>query len=66
LGIADSLELALLQGAQQLDLQMGRVAPVNAPRTCPKSSLSSKLSLNAPQLTRTNGRLRRWLNSWIA
>ena len=41
------------------------IAPVNAPRTWPKSSLSSRLSLSAPQLTRTNGRLRRWLSSWI-
>ena len=28
-------------------------APVNAPLTWPNSSLSSKLSLRAPQLTRT-------------
>ena len=34
------------------------MAPVNAPRTWPKSSLSSRLSVRAPQLTRTNGRLR--------
>ena len=41
-------------------------APVNAPRTWPNSSLSSRLSLSAPQLTRTNGPLARWLSRWIA
>jgi hypothetical protein len=31
------------------------VAPVNAPRTCPNSSLSSSVSVMAPQLTAMNG-----------
>ena len=30
-------------------------APVNAPLTCPNSSLSSRFSCSAPQLTRMNG-----------
>ena len=42
------------------------MAPVNAPRTWPNSSLSSRLSLRAPQLTRTNGRSRRSLSVWTA
>jgi hypothetical protein len=41
-------------------------APVNAPRTCPKSSLSSRLSESAPQLTRTKGPVPRLDSSWIA
>ena len=41
-------------------------APVNEPRTWPKSSLSSRLSERAPQLTRTNGPLPRGESSWIA
>ena len=39
-------------------------APVKAPRTCPNSSLASSPSVNAPQLTATNGPgrpLRRWI-----
>ena len=42
------------------------MAPVNAPRTWPNSSLSSRLSLRAPQLTRTKGPLARGLRRWIA
>ncbi len=44
---------------------LSRTAPVNAPRAWPKSSLSSRLSGSAPQLTSTNGpvrRLERWWN----
>jgi len=41
-------------------------APVKAPRTWPKSSLSSRLSESAPQLTRTNGPLPRGERAWIA
>ena len=42
------------------------VAPVKAPRTCPKSSLSSKFSGMAPQLMATNGPLLRALRRWIS
>ena len=42
------------------------IAPVNAPRTCPNSSLSSRFSASAPQLTRMNGPLPRGLSRWIA
>ncbi len=42
------------------------IAPVNAPRTWPKSSLSNRFSAKAPQLTRTNGPLPRGLSWWIA
>ena len=37
-------------------------APVNEPWTCPNSSLSSRFSANAPQLTRTKGPLPRGLS----
>ncbi len=40
-------------------------APVNAPRSWPKSSLSSRLSLNAAQLSFTNGWSRRGERWWI-
>ena len=42
------------------------IAPVNEPRTWPKSSLSRRLSERAPQLTRTNGPLPRGESWWIA
>src|SRR5437773_1558118 len=42
------------------------IAPVKAPRTCPKSSLSSSVSVRPPQSTATNGRLRRGLFWWMA
>ena len=41
-------------------------APVKAPFTWPKSSLSSSSSGMAPQLTATNGRSARRLLQWIA
>ena len=41
-------------------------APVNAPRTCPNSSLSSRVSGRAPQSMTTNGPARRGLPSWMA
>ena len=41
-------------------------APVKAPRACPKSSLSIKLSGVAPQLWATNAALRRSLSAWSA
>ena len=34
---------------------LSRTAPVNAPRTCPKSSDSSSVSVSAAQLIETNG-----------
>ena len=40
------------------------VAPVNAPRACPKSSLSSSVSVMAPQLTAMNGPAARVDSSW--
>ena len=43
-----------------------RTAPVKAPRTCPNSSLSSSSPGSAPQLTATNGPLRRGERAWIA
>ncbi len=43
-----------------------RTAPVNAPASWPKSSLSSKLSVRAPQLTETRGPFARGLAAWIA
>ena len=43
-----------------------RAAPVNAPRTWPKSSLSSSVSVMAAQLTGTNGRSARRLLAWTA
>ena len=42
------------------------VAPVNAPFTCPKSSLSSSVSGSDAQLTATNGPLARTLVAWLA
>ncbi|HBP23137.1 MAG TPA: hypothetical protein DEA08_35865 [Planctomycetes bacterium] len=42
------------------------VAPVKAPATCPKSSLSSSVSLRAPQLMATKPRSLRPLAKWIA
>ena len=41
-------------------------APVNAPRSWPKSSLSSSSAGSAAQLTLTNGRLRRVERWWMA
>ena len=41
-------------------------APVNEPLTCPNSSLSSRLSVRAPQLTRMYGPVDRGLRSWTA
>ena len=78
---ADALELALLEHAQQLRLQLERqladlveeeraavgqleaaraccwTAPVKAPFSWPKSSLSSSVAGIAAQLTATNGRV---------
>src|SRR5205807_2379552 len=42
------------------------MAPVKAPRSCPKSSLSSRPEGMAAQLSFTNVRSRRWLRSWMA
>ena len=42
------------------------VAPVNAPATWPKSSLSSSVSGSAPQATSTKGLSRRPLRRWMA
>jgi len=42
------------------------VAPVKAPRSCPKSSLSSRVSASAPQCTPTKGPSRRGLHWWIS
>ncbi len=42
------------------------VAPVKAPATWPKSSLSSSVSLRQPQATSTNRFSRRWLARWIS
>ena len=42
------------------------IAPVNAPFSCPKSSLSSSVSGIAAQLIATNGRSARRLLLWIA
>jgi hypothetical protein len=41
-------------------------APVNAPFSWPKSSLSMSASGSAPQFTTTNGALLRWAPSWSA
>src|SRR5262249_45309452 len=41
-------------------------APVNAPRTCPKSSLSRRCSASVVHVTVTNGRPARGLQRWIA
>ena len=41
-------------------------APVKAPLTYPKSSLSSSCSGNAAQLRDTNARPARWLSAWRA
>ena len=43
-----------------------RIAPVNAPLTCPKSSLSSRFSGIAAQLTATNGPRERGDRPWMA
>ena len=40
-------------------------APVKAPRSCPNSSLSSRLSGSAPQLMGTMGKYLRWLLAWM-
>ena len=42
------------------------VAPVNDPRTCPKSSLSSSASGTAAQLTATNGAFLRGPSAWMS
>ena len=42
------------------------IAPVNAPFSWPNSSLSSKVSVSAPQLTLMNGPFARLLRRWIA
>ncbi len=42
------------------------VAPVNAPFSWPKSSLSTSSRGSAAQFTFTSGRSRRGLRSWIA
>src|SRR5437773_11444167 len=42
------------------------MAPVKAPRSCPKSSLSRRPDGIAAQLSFTNVRSRRWLRSWMA
>ena len=41
-------------------------APVNAPFSCPNSSLSTSVGGSAAQLTRTSGRAWRRLRSWSA
>jgi hypothetical protein len=43
-----------------------RSAPVKAPRAWPKSSLSSSVSVTAPQLTATNGRAALGDSSWTS
>ena len=43
-----------------------RSAPVKAPRICPNSSDSSKVSVRPEQFTERKGRRLRWLNSWMA
>ena len=43
-----------------------RMAPVKAPRAWPKSSLSSRVSVMAAQLTGTNGWALRRLPAWMA
>ena len=45
---------------------MSPTAPVKAPFTWPKSSLSSRVSGMAPQLTATKGLSRRGLVEWMA
>ena len=42
------------------------IAPVNAPFSWPNSSLSSRVSVSAPQLTLMNGPAARLLSRWIA
>jgi hypothetical protein len=42
------------------------VAPVNAPRSCPKNSLSISVPGIAAQFTRTSGASLRGLFSWMA
>ena len=42
-----------------------RSAPVKAPRAWPKSSLSSRVSVTAPQFTATKGPLLREHSSWM-
>ena len=42
------------------------VAPVKAPRACPKSSLSRSVSVMAPQLTAMNGPAARVDSSWTS
>ncbi len=42
------------------------IAPVNAPLAWPKSSLSSRFSGMAPQLTATKGPFLRGLRRWIS
>ena len=57
------------QSATVGDLELaGReaTAPVNAPRTCPKSSLSMRASGMAPQLMTTKGPVARLLRRWIS
>ena len=43
-----------------------RSAPVNEPFSCPKSSLSSRVSASAAQCTATNGLSARGLSAWMA
>jgi len=42
------------------------VAPVKAPRACPNSSLSSSVSVTAPQLMATNTPWARAEQSWMS
>ena len=42
------------------------LAEVKLPFSWPNSSLSSRVSVNAPQLTEMSGALLRWLRSWMA
>ena len=42
------------------------IAPVNAPFSWPNSSLSSSVSVSAPQLTLMNGPAARFERAWIA
>jgi len=52
---ADPLECLLLEEAQQLGLTRRCRASVNAPRSCPNSSLSSNCSGSADAVMLTNG-----------
>ena len=64
--VADLVEEERAPSASSKRPSLRLIAPVNAPFSWPNSSLSSSVSVSAPQLTLTNGPAARFERAWIA